>query len=163
MKHTIRTVSGADADAASCLVQRSFLELAAGDWEPGARETFLAESSPTALVKALQAPAFAAGAFSDQSMVGFILMRRPSVLDMLFVHRDALRRGIARQLWEEARMVIEASFPAVKTVELNATPFSMPFYRAAGFAPISAEFSHGGCRATRMACWLPARSLGAVL
>lgn len=163
MKHTFRTLASADANAASSLVQRSFLELAATDWEPGAREFFLEESSASALREALQAPADAAGAFRNEGMVGFILMRKPSVLDMLFVHPNALRLGIARQLWEQARKVIEGLFPAVKTVELNATPFSMSFYRAMGFAPISAEFLRDGCRATRMACWLPARSLGAVL
>jgi hypothetical protein len=36
-------------------------------------------------------------------------------------------------------------------------------YRAMGFVPISGEFEKAGCRATRMACWLPARGLDASL
>jgi Acetyltransferase (GNAT) domain len=51
----------------------------------------------------------------------------------------------------------------VKTVELNSTPRAVEFYLALGFVPISAEFARGGARATRMACWLPARALGAEL
>ena len=48
-------------------------------------------------------------------------------------------------------------------MELNSTPYAIEFYRALGFVPISAEFVRDGARATRMACWLPARALGAEL
>ena len=68
--------------------------------------------------------------------------------------------------WEPAACRVfleEASVPDVKTVELNASPHAGPFYRRVGVPPISAEFVRGGCRATRMACWLPARELGAVI
>jgi len=44
--------------------------------------------------------------------------------------------------------------------ELNATPYSIRFYRKLGFVPISSEFTLRGCRATRMALWLPAEKLG---
>jgi predicted GNAT family N-acyltransferase len=161
MEHLIRQVGPADAEVASELVHRRFLELAASDWEPNAREVLLRESSPAALREALQLPAYAAGAFSAEQMVGFILMPKPSLLGMLFVHPGSLHLGIAKQLWELARAHVEASFPEVKTVELNATPYAFGFYRSVGFVPISAEFRRGGCRATRMACWLPARALGA--
>ena len=161
MEHLIRVVGAAEAELASKLVQRSFLELAAGDWQPNARQVFLGESSPGALRKVLQSPAYAAGAFSAGTMIGFILMPKPSLLGMLFVNPGSLRLGIAKQLWEHARAHIEVSFAEVKTVELNATPCAFRFYRSVGFVPISAEFQRGGCRATRMACWLPARALGA--
>jgi GNAT superfamily N-acetyltransferase len=85
----------------------------------------------------------------------------PSVLAMLFVHPQHLRRGIGKQLWEAARSHVESQFPQTKTVELNATRFALPFYLSAGFVPISTEFERKGSRATRMACWLPARALGA--
>lgn len=148
---------------ASDLVHQSFRELAAAAWEANAREVFLAESSPDRLRDSLQSPAFAAGAFSGRTMVGFLLMRKPASLSMLFVRPGSLRLGIGRQLWEQARSHIEAAFPEVKTVALNSTPYAFAFYRSVGFVPISAEFTVGGCRATRMACWLPARSLGAGL
>jgi ribosomal protein S18 acetylase RimI-like enzyme len=80
---------------------------------------------------------------------------------MLFVHPRYLRRGIGRALWEQARAFIEETYPETKTVELNSNPYALKFYRSLGFVPISTEFIKGGCRATRMACWLPARALGA--
>lgn len=163
MTFSSRLLTPTDAEIASELVHESFSALSASAWEPRAREVFFAESSPDALREALRSPAFAAGAFSDRALVGFILMRKPSSLSMLFVRPGSLRLGIGRQLWEQARTHIEAAFPEVKTVELNSTPYALAFYRSVGFVPISAEFTIGGCRATRMACWLPARSLGAGL
>jgi ribosomal protein S18 acetylase RimI-like enzyme len=73
---------------------------------------------------------------------------------MLFVHPQHLRQGIGRALWESARTHIESALPQTKTVELNATPYSVAFYQSLGFVV-------KGARATRMACWLPARSPGA--
>jgi len=148
------------ADRISALVHLSFNELAAVDWDPDARQVFLGESSPASIAAALQQPAFAAVETEGGEFTGFILMRKPSLLGMLFVHPRHLRKGVARRLWEAARSHIETAHPDVKTVELNATPYAFKAYRALGFVPISTEFTRGGCRATRMACWLPARALG---
>ena len=161
MSHPIHDVGQADAEVISALVQLSFTELAARDWEPNAREVFLGESSPASIRATLVSPAHAAASFHGERPVGFILMPRPSVLGMLFVHPHYLRRGIARALWERARVFIEERYFDTETVELNSTPCALKFYRVIGFVPISAEFTKAGCRATRMACWLPARALGA--
>ena len=161
MAPTFRVVSTSEATLASDLVQLSFLELAGGDWEPHARQAFLNESAPIALSKALNTAIFAAGAFVESAMVGFVLMPKPSQLSMLFVHPGYLRRGIARQLWDKAHSHVETNFPEIKTIELNATPYAVNFYRSVGFVPIAAEFTVDGCRATRMACGLPARGLNA--
>jgi ribosomal protein S18 acetylase RimI-like enzyme len=160
MSYPTRTVGQADVEAVSALVQLSFKELAAPDWEPNAREVFLAESSPTSM-RAAPKPVYALAAFDAEHPVGFILMPTPAFLGLLFVHPQYLRRGIGRALWDQARAFIEETYPDTQTVETNSTPYAFRFYRAIGFVPISSEFIKGGCRATRMACWLPARSLGA--
>jgi len=160
MQTTLREASQADADAVSKLIHASFSVLAAADWSESARATFLAESAPPALAAAIASSALSLVAISDARPVGVLLMPSPRLLALLFVYPSCLRHGIARKLWEEARSTIEANHPEAQTVELNATPNSVPFYRAIGFAPISTEFEFRGCRATRMACWLPARSRG---
>lgn len=149
------------AERISALIHLSFSALSAADWEPEARQVFLGESSPSVIAEALQSPAFAAVEVESSELTGFILLRKPSLLAMLFVHPEHLRKGVARRLWEAARAHIEATFPEVKTVELNSTPYAFNAYRALGFVPISREFAIGGCRSTRMACWLPARGFGA--
>ena len=108
MKYGIRFLTNADAAEASLVVQESFLALAAADWQPDARKSFLEVTAPASLQHKLSAMTFAACA-------------------------------------------------------LNATPYAIPFYKSVGFAPISSEFERDGQRAVRMACWLPARALGAEL
>jgi len=156
----MRTVGPADAEAISDLVHLSFTELAARDWEPNARKVFLAESSPASM-RAAAKPAYLQAAFDADRPVGFISMPTPTFVGLLFVHPRYLRQGIGRALWEQARAFIDKTYPEAETVETNSTPYALEFYRSVGFVPISAEFIKSGCRATRMACWLRARALGA--
>jgi GNAT superfamily N-acetyltransferase len=161
MKYEIRSLTNAHAAEASAVIQESFLALAAADWHPDARISFLKFTAPAALQNKLSTMTFAAGAFSEGGIAGVILMPSPSLLGALFVHPRCLRLGIGQALWESARAHIEAGFPEVNTVELNATPYAVRFYKSVGFVPISSEFEREGQRAIRMACWLPARGLGA--
>jgi GNAT superfamily N-acetyltransferase/ketosteroid isomerase-like protein len=157
----LRPALPADAEAASALVQASFLALGATGWDEAARAHMVRESMPEVLAAALAQPAVALLAEIDGRAAGFLLMREPARLDMLFVDPACTGRGIARRLWEAARARLEAEHPTLRTVELNATEIALPAYRRFGFAPISARFDRGGARATRMACWLPARGLQA--
>ncbi len=131
----IRTASGLDAKAASALVSASFNELAAADWEPHARDAFLAEAEPKALAGKIERCAYCAAALADETMLGFLLMPTPALLGMLFVHPDWLRRGVGGELWETARQYVEGNQKSVRTVELNATPYAVPFYLSLGSCP----------------------------
>ena len=161
MKSILRPVAAAEMASAAALIRASFLALVAADWEAEAQAVFLSESSAEMLERKVQVAAYQLGAFVDGQLVGFLMLTSPAVLSTLFVHPQYLRQGIGRQLWEGARTHIEAAFPTVKTVELNATPGAYEFYRRLGFAPISGRYLLKGARVTRMACWLPARALGA--
>jgi GNAT superfamily N-acetyltransferase len=161
VKHEIRTLTSAHAEDASAVIQESFLALAAADWRPDARSTFLEATAPSPLKIKISVVTFAAGAFSDGGIAGVILMPSPSSLGLLFVRPRWLRMGIGQALWESARAHIETRFPEVHTIELNSTPYAVRFYKSVGFVPISSEFEREGQRAIRMACWLPARALGA--
>jgi GNAT superfamily N-acetyltransferase len=147
--------------SAAALIRASFLALVAADWEAEAQAVFLSEYSTEMLERKVAVAAYQLGAFVDAQLVGFLMLTSPAVLSTLFVHPQHLRQGIGRQLWESARTHIEAAFPTVKTVELNATPGAYEFYRHLGFAPISGRYLLKGARVTRMACWLPARALRA--
>jgi GNAT superfamily N-acetyltransferase len=161
MKYAIRSLTNEHIAEASAVIQESFLALAASDWQPDARRVFLEATAPASLQNRLSTMTFAAGAFSDDGITGVILMPSLNLLGLLFVRPRWLRLGIGRALWESARAHIEARFPEVNTVELNAMPYAVQFYKSIGFVPISSEFERDGQRAIRMACWLPARALGA--
>lgn len=111
----------------------------------------------------LRKSAYSIGMFTGERLVGLLIMPKPTIVQMLFTHPDWTRQGIGRSLWSHARAHLESAVPEVRTVELNALPFALRFYRYLGFAPISAEYVNKGARATRTACWLPAAALGAVL
>jgi putative acetyltransferase len=161
MSYQIRAAVPGDAAVVSSLIHLSFQALGAAGWSPEATQTFYAESMPSVLEDKLAAALFGAVAIGDDAVTGFAMVCRPNRLDMLFVHPDHLRKGIGRALWEAARAHVQAQHPKVKTIELNATAYARPFYQSVGFVPISLEFEVKGARATRMACWLPARQLGA--
>jgi GNAT superfamily N-acetyltransferase len=156
MDLTYRTATPADAQSISRLVQASFLEFVAPDWEAHAVEKFLKESSPTELAAFLERADFSAVAMAENEPVGFILLAPPNLLKALFVHRSWHKRGIARQLWALARDYLGSRKPSVETIELNASPFAVEAYKMLGFYPISGPILRQGCRSTRMACWLPA-------
>lgn len=161
MKYEIRSLTNSHAAEASAVIQESFLALAAADWCSDARNSFLDATAPAPLQNRIGAMTFAAGAFSESGIAGVIFMPSPNLLGLLFVRPCWLRLGIGQALWESARAHVETKFPEVTTVELNSTPYAVPFYKSAGFVPISSEFERDGQRAVRMACWLPARALGA--
>lgn len=163
MQTCVRNALPTDAVAASDLIRISFVALAAEHWDKSAQATFLAETAPAELGSAIASSAVALIATRDDRSVGFLLMPTPRLLALIFVHPDYLRGGIGETLWGFARSIVESAHPTVQTVELNATPNAVPFYLALGFVPISAEFETNGCRATRLACWLPARSRGCEL
>jgi len=163
MDFPIRDAQPEDADAISTLVQAAFDAHVADDWEAEGVQTFRTETRPERLRERLRSATYGAIAESDSGLIGVVLFTRPSWLALMFVHPACARRGVGRGLWEAARAYLRASHPDVHTVELNASPYAVAFYRALGFAPISREFLLGGSRATRMACWLRARELGAEL
>ena len=163
MNLTIRELKSSDADAVSALSLASFERFIADSWSAAACDEYRVLVSATALSKGIEHCAYSIGAFDERRLLGFLLMPRPSLIQMFFVEPELVRQGIGRSLWLHARRDVEAWFPDVKTIELNASPHAIGFYRALGFAPISREFDSKGFRATRMACWLGARALGAEL
>ena len=88
-------------------------------------------------------------------MVGLILLPSPSVLGLLFVHPSYQRRGIALSLWSAVREFLEFNFREGRTVKLSATPNSLPFYQAMGFAPTSPEVTIKGCQVTHYTATRP--------
>lgn len=159
----IRPLAASDAEAMSALGIASFERFVAPDWEPAACEVYARETTPAVLAGKLRNGAYALGAYIDAELVGFVLMPRPGLIQMFFVAPDRVRLGIGRALWEAVRAHLEGQCPEIRTVELNASPYALDFYRSLGFVPISAQFLQDGFRATRMACWLPARHMGVEL
>jgi GNAT superfamily N-acetyltransferase len=163
MQFEIRKLGIEHAAEASLITKTSFEKFIAPDWESYAVEEFLASVNTESFVDVLRTSPFSVGMFNDKSLLGLLVMPKLTIVRMLFTHPDWTRKGIGRSLWLHARAHLESNVPEARTIELNASPFAVSFYRSLGFVPISTEYVNKGARATRMACWLPAASLGAEL
>ena len=156
---SIRKAYPVDAPAISELVQASFRAHIAPDWQQEAQDAFFRETTAEKLVDPIAEATFAAAYEEHGHIVGVILLPRPNLVQLCFVATTHLRRGIGTSLWEAARTYLETHVPEVKTVELNASPHAIAAYKAMGFFPISKPYRRRGAAATRMACWLPARTM----
>jgi len=155
----LRQASPDDSSSISLLVQASFVSDVASNWERSAQEEFLRETTSERLSGLIAAATFVAVYEEEGQILGVISFARPNLVQLLFVASGHLRRGIGRALWEAARAHIEERHPEVKTIELNSSPYAVSAYKALGFYPISEPFQRKGSVATRMACWLPGRTL----
>lgn len=66
------------------------------------------------------------------SLVGFASMENEKYLDVLYVHKDHLRQGIARQLYENIKKKSLESGSTQLTAHVSKT--ARPFFEARGFA-----------------------------
>ena len=148
-----------DAASISAIVQAGFVKCVAPDWEPCAQHDFLRDTSADQLAGRIAEATIVEVYEEEGQVLGVISMPRANLVQLFFVAPGHLNRGIGRTLWESARRQIEERYPEVKTVELNASPYSVPAYQALGFFPISKPFRRRGAVATRMACWLPGKGL----
>jgi ribosomal protein S18 acetylase RimI-like enzyme len=160
---TLRPLQAADATASAALSLAAFERYIAPDWGAEACERYRLDTEPEAMLRKIVESPLAIGAFVDAALAGFVLMTRPGYVQMWFVAPQWMGQGIGRALWETLRDRLETERPEVRTIELNASPYAFAFYRRLGFVPLSSEYINQGFRATRMACWLPARELGAEL
>jgi GNAT superfamily N-acetyltransferase len=159
MHPSVRNATPEDATAISELVHKSFRAHVASDWDPIAHDSLLNDTSAEKLAVRIAESAVVL-VFEDAGRIlGVILLPRPTLVQLCFVAPGHLGKAIGRALWEAARARIEERFPEVKTVELNSSPYAVGAYKALGFYPISEPFLRGGAVATRMAGWLPGRSL----
>jgi len=155
----VRPATAQDAPAISALVQASFMEHVASDWETSARQDFLEDTTTEKLAPKLAEAALCLVCEHGDQLLGVIFLPRPTLVQLLFVAPGHLRKGIARLLWGAVRAHLEGHHPQVTTVELNSSPYAVGAYKALGFFPISQPFRRKGAVATRMACWLPGKAL----
>jgi GNAT superfamily N-acetyltransferase len=155
----LRNANAQDVSAISALVQAGFVAHIASDWDPSARVSFLEDTSTEKLAPKLAEAAICIVAVKHDQVLGVIFLPRPTLVQLLFVAPEHLRNGIARSLWGAVRAQLAEGHPEVTTVELNSSPYAVGAYKALGFFPISRSFKRKGAVATRMACWLPSKTL----
>jgi GNAT superfamily N-acetyltransferase len=95
-------------------------------------EDFLKTISPDAVAGYLADPRFAYfKAMENGTLAGVVAVRDTSHIYHLFVDESFQRRGLSRQLWNHARVVVRDASPGYFTV--NSTPYAQPVYERFGF------------------------------
>lgn len=150
---TYRAAEVSDAAALSQLARRALQPYALPGWTGPAIERLLNENSETALRGSLPEATFAHVCSESGSVVGFIASKSPRLVGLLVVDPLHQRRGIGSRLLETMFEFVAEHAPEVSVVEINATQYSLPFYRRHGFHPLSEFIDHDGCRFARLGFW----------
>ncbi|MDE2468897.1 MAG: GNAT family N-acetyltransferase [Bradyrhizobium sp.] len=122
-------------------------------WKLDAIASLLAKASPAAMGETIQGAAFAHLAADRDAIVGLILCRQLRFLNLLVVEPTLQRRGIGSQLLRCMLRHLPDAAPDLSVVEVNATEYSLPFYRGLGFYPLSEFVEFDGCRFARLGYW----------
>jgi GNAT superfamily N-acetyltransferase len=148
-----RSAAASDAESISKLVQRALLPNTLPGWTPAAVARLFAENSPQSLREHFAEVAFAHACLNAGSIVGFISCKKSRLLSLLAVEPAFQRHGIGSQLIQHMLAHVADVASEVSVIEVNATEYSLPFYRQRGFYPISDFVEFEGCRFVRLGYW----------
>ena len=150
---TYRKAEASDAPALSKLARRALQPYALPGWSDHAIQRLLDENSESALRDFVPTAAFVHLCVESDSVVGFIANKVPRLVSLLVVDPDRQRHGIGSRLLASMFDFVAAHAPEVSVVEVNATEYSVPFYRRHGFHPLSGFIDYEGCRFARLGYW----------
>ena len=142
-----------DVPALSKLAHRALQPHALPGWTGYAIQRLLDENSESALRDFVSAAAFVQVCVESDSVVGFIANKVPRLVSLLVIDPDRQRQGIGSRLVASMFDFVAAHAPEVSVVEVNATEYSIPFYRRQGFHPLSGFIDYEGCRFARLGYW----------
>ena len=151
---SIRAMSNADVASVASLLASLAREHITHEFDPRARELFLAKNDETNIREFLAQGFRYHVAESHGRIVGVVGVRDNRHLYHLFVANEFQRRGIARRLWAVAReQCIAAGNPGNFTV--NASNNAIPVYERLGFVRSGPAKNDDGIRYNPMAATAP--------
>lgn len=129
------------------LIIACFNEFVAPGYNRTGNAEFLKYVTPQALKARLrQGGRFMLVACDGTSPVGCIEMRSPGHISLLFVRKEYQRRGIATRLLKLAGARCRHETPALKTIDVNSSPYAVDIYARLGFVRMGNERTENGIR-----------------
>jgi predicted N-acetyltransferase YhbS len=148
-----RTAERPDAMAISVLVKDALQPVTLPGWTSEAVSSLLAKASPEAMIEHIGGAVFAHVSVDAGRVVGFILCKSWRFLNLLVVEPSLQRQGIGSYLVKLLFRHLTDAAPDLSVVEVNATRYSLPFYRRLGFYPLSEFIEFDGCKFARLGYW----------
>jgi GNAT superfamily N-acetyltransferase len=150
---SFRAANECDAEAIAALIKDAVLPATLPGWTSNAMEGLFAKNSPEALRANIKEAAFTGVDIVDGAIVAFILSKKSRYLNLLVVTPQFQRRGIGSQLIMHLLKHVAEVAPEISVVEVNASEYSLPFYRRFGFCPLSEFIEYEGHRFVHLGYW----------
>ncbi len=107
---------------------------------------FLKYIDPELMSRRVKSDHFVLMAEMDDRLVGIIEVRDFNHISLLFVFREAQRKGIAKRLLNEALQICSRNNPNLAHVSVHSSPNSIEAYEHLGFRLEGSEKSEHGIR-----------------
>jgi len=132
------------------MVMRCFLEFIAPGYSREGIDNFARYVNPELLLRRTQNGNFVFVAVVDDEIIGTVEVSGNNHIALLFVKKEYHRKGIGKALLNMAIEECKRRNPAVKIVNLNASPYAVKIYERLGFRKIQEEQVKDGIRFTPM-------------
>lgn len=135
MQPLIRRYEAADLDAVIGVFLRSIREIASHDYDAGQIDAWAQADRAVWSRRRLDRPTWVA--VIDATVVGFGDLESSGHIDMLFVHPECQRKGIAAALLGEVERA--ARHQRLSTLHTDASITARPFFEAHGFRVVRSQ------------------------
>jgi putative acetyltransferase len=129
----LRPLLPADAPLLAELFRESVETLAAEDYDEDQRAAWATAADDEAAFAQKLAGALTIVATLDGEIAGFAALRENTLLDMLYVHPRAARRGVASALTDALEKLAQAR--GAREISVDASDAARDFFAARGYVP----------------------------
>lgn len=142
----IRRLEPGEEEEVCKLIQDVFVEFVAPLYEKEGVDDFLHYVDPKVMAERSRSNHFTLLAEDSGNLVGVIEMRGFNHVSLLFVAREAQRRGIARKLLNEGLKISRRNRPDLPEVSVHSSPNAVEAYERLGFKVEGPEKLEHGIR-----------------
>ena len=143
---SIRLMKHGEESIACRLAVEVFNEFVAPHYSQEGVSEFRRYIEPDLMSKRVKSDHFVLLAEMDDRLVGIIEVRDFNHISLLFVSREAQRKGIAKRLLNEALQICSRNNPNLSQVSVHSSPNSIEAYEHLGFRSEGSEKLEHGIR-----------------
>ena len=136
-------LEGEEAEV-SALVLDVFNEFVAHEFSAEGLREFSRYAEPSQLLSRSKENHFCLVAVSENKPVGMVEVRDNNHISLLFVAKDYMGQGIARELMHQALAICQENNPELEVVDVNSSTYAVKIYEKLGFKVAGASEEKNG-------------------